>query len=173
MTTDPRRPTLPVDALERINRVCREFEATWKKGQSPRIEDYFDDARGDERSRLLEELLLLDVEYRREKGEAPSPEEYSVRFPEARSTIDIALSSRPEKGRPEKVGAYRILDVLGEGGMGVVYLAEQKEPVQRRVALKLIKLGMDTKEGNRMIACSLLRRTSRCRHSCSPGCVRM
>ncbi len=47
---------------------------------------------------------------------------------------------------PETIGPYRILDKLGEGGMGVVYVAEQTEPVRRRVALKLIKLGMDTKQ---------------------------
>jgi serine/threonine protein kinase len=43
------------------------------------------------------------------------------------------------------IGKYKLLSVLGEGGMGVVYLAEQAEPIQRRVAMKVIKPGMDSK----------------------------
>ena len=46
--------------------------------------------------------------------------------------------------RPDRIGPYTILDTLGQGGMGTVYLAEQHEPVHRRVALKLVKLGMDS-----------------------------
>ncbi|MCG8468530.1 MAG: serine/threonine-protein kinase [Gemmatimonadetes bacterium] len=46
----------------------------------------------------------------------------------------------------ERIGPYKILQTLGEGGMGVVYEAEQLEPVRRRVALKVIRLGMDTKQ---------------------------
>ena len=49
-----------------------------------------------------------------------------------------------EKGM--SVGPYRLLQELGAGGMGRVWLAEQTEPIRRRVALKLIKAGMDTKE---------------------------
>ena len=45
----------------------------------------------------------------------------------------------------DKIGRYKLLQQLGEGGCGVVYMAEQEEPVRRRVALKVIKLGMDTK----------------------------
>ena len=44
------------------------------------------------------------------------------------------------------IGRYKLLQKIGEGGFGVVYMAEQVEPVQRKVALKIIKAGMDTKE---------------------------
>src|SRR6202042_3378500 len=45
-----------------------------------------------------------------------------------------------------KIDFYYLLELIGEGGMGEVWLAEQKEPVRRRVAIKLIKAGMDTRE---------------------------
>jgi serine/threonine protein kinase len=45
----------------------------------------------------------------------------------------------------DRIGRYKLLEQIGEGGCGVVYMAEQEEPVRRRVALKVIKLGMDTK----------------------------
>src|SRR5215813_511134 len=44
------------------------------------------------------------------------------------------------------IGRYKLLEKIGEGGMGVVYMAEQREPVVRKVALKIIKLGMDSKQ---------------------------
>lgn len=52
---------------------------------------------------------------------------------------------RPLTERPGvQIGPYRLLQQMGEGGLGVVYLAEQQEPIQRKVALKVIKPGMDT-----------------------------
>jgi len=52
------------------------------------------------------------------------------------------LSEKPG----DRIGRYKLLEKIGEGGMGVVYMAQQEEPVRRRVALKIIKLGMDTKQ---------------------------
>jgi len=55
--------------------------------------------------------------------------------------VPIPLMEKPG----DKIGRYKLLQQIGEGGCGVVYMAEQEEPVRRRVALKVIKLGMDTK----------------------------
>jgi serine/threonine protein kinase len=60
-------------------------------------------------------------------------------------TGTIRLPSIPSEKSGEKIGRYKLLQQIGEGGCGVVYMAEQEEPVRRRVALKVIKLGMDTK----------------------------
>ncbi|MCK6501142.1 MAG: serine/threonine protein kinase, partial [Nitrospira sp.] len=49
------------------------------------------------------------------------------------------------EGPGARIGRYRLLQQIGEGGCGTVFMAEQEEPVRRRVALKVIKLGMDTK----------------------------
>ena len=43
-----------------------------------------------------------------------------------------------------RIGRYKLLEKIGEGGFGLVYMAEQTEPIQRKVALKIIKAGMDT-----------------------------
>ena len=67
-------------------------------------------------------------------GNEPETEEVSS------ATVDIMVDIG------SVIGRYKILEKIGEGGMGVVYMAEQTDPVSRRVALKIIKLGMDTKQ---------------------------
>jgi eukaryotic-like serine/threonine-protein kinase len=65
----------------------------------------------------------------------------------ARATIDAAtLDDPPDELEAKVIGHYHLLQKIGEGGMGEVWLAEQKEPVRRRVALKLVKAGMNTRE---------------------------
>jgi len=58
-------------------------------------------------------------------------------------SLDVAQSLDEKPG--SRIGPYKLLQKIGEGGCGVVYMAEQERPVRRRVALKVIKLGMDTK----------------------------
>ena len=55
-------------------------------------------------------------------------------------------NSLPAEGPGTTIGRYKLLQLIGEGGFGSVYMAEQEEPVRRKVALKIIKLGMDTKQ---------------------------
>ena len=64
--------------------------------------------------------------------------------PSGSSAFTASLESALEQVG-ESVGPYRLVRVLGEGGMGIVYLAEQEHPIQRQVALKVIKPGMDSK----------------------------
>jgi len=66
----------------------------------------------------------------------------------AEAVVPPGVTTASVAGDPldSTIGPYRLLRVLGEGGMGVVYLAEQRQPVHRRVALKLIKRGMDSRE---------------------------
>src|SRR4051794_30531973 len=58
------------------------------------------------------------------------------------ATVDLPISERPGK----VIGPYKLLQQIGEGGMGTVWMAEQTQPVHRKVALKVIKPGMDSRQ---------------------------
>ena len=63
------------------------------------------------------------------------------------ATVDLSPAEPPIAERPGTViGPYKLLEQIGEGGMGVVFMAEQNAPLQRTVALKIIKPGMDTRQ---------------------------
>ena len=71
----------------------------------------------------------------------------SLPEPDSPTTEATADEPGPNASGPGRcIGHYHLLQKIGEGGMGEVWLAEQKEPVRRRVALKLVKAGMDTRE---------------------------
>ncbi|MCX6923585.1 MAG: serine/threonine-protein kinase, partial [Verrucomicrobia bacterium] len=61
-------------------------------------------------------------------------------------TVKLQPPDLVTEGPGTVIGHYKLLQQIGEGGCGVVYMAEQEEPIRRRVALKVIKLGMDTKQ---------------------------
>ena len=144
-----------------IEQICGPFEealkATSAPGQTPRVEDYLGRVGEAERSVILRELVLLEVHYRCRGGEAPQTSEYQVRFPELDAEwLSDALAAAPTKvqarlpgvaaspGPGTLFGPYKLVQPIGQGGMGTVFLAEQLHPVQRQVALKLIKPGFDS-----------------------------
>ena len=115
-------------------------------------------ANPDERETFLQAACADDAGLRRRIAEMLAEHEPSERFFSgclASLTIDDIEASEAaefENDRPIagemaglRVGRYRLLRQLGEGGCGVVYLAEQEQPVRRHVAFKIIKLGMDTR----------------------------
>jgi serine/threonine protein kinase/outer membrane protein assembly factor BamB len=71
--------------------------------------------------------------------------EHANSFMENQAMLGAAPGASIEKAG-DHIGRYRLLEQIGEGGFGLVWMAEQEEPVRRRVALKIIKLGMDTRE---------------------------
>src|ERR1051326_1143260 len=116
------------------------FEAARQFGDAEKRAAYLDLACGKDQAlrQRIEELLRAG---RRAKG-----------FFQKQGAMLPALSAQtvPEapisEGPGSIIGRYKLLQQIGQGGCGVVYMAEQEEPVRRRVALKVIKLGMDTKE---------------------------
>jgi eukaryotic-like serine/threonine-protein kinase len=89
----PDHPALRLDA------ACDRFEAAWKKGQRPRIEDFLGEATVSERPEWLQALLDVELDCRRAAGEAPTPDEYRRRFPEHPQLIaDAFAESQPRPG---------------------------------------------------------------------------
>src|SRR5438128_2694835 len=94
--------SLPVSVQLRPEEVCTRFEAAWNAagpdGLAPGIGDYLGSAAGPERAALLRELLLLDLHYRRRRGEHPDAADYAAPCPndtEAIRAIFAELSSAP------------------------------------------------------------------------------
>jgi eukaryotic-like serine/threonine-protein kinase len=87
----------------------------------------------EELRRSLEMLLKAHVKAGDFLAQAPAP---------VRATVDLPITEAPGT----RIGPYKLLEQIGEGGMGAVWMAQQTEPVKRLVALKLIKAGMDSKQ---------------------------
>jgi hypothetical protein len=101
----------------------------------------------EERAAFLEGACLSDDEVRRRiEAQLTAHEQQSNVLPHEETTADIPPERSHAEGSGVAIGRYKLLEKVGEGGFGVVYVAEQKHPVKRRVALKIIKLGMDTKQ---------------------------
>jgi serine/threonine protein kinase/formylglycine-generating enzyme required for sulfatase activity len=148
--------------LLRVDEVCNRFETAWKADQRPQIEDYLAATPEPERTALLRELLALDLAYRRQVDEKPTPEPYLRRFPGHAELVAAAfgriapaakqLDELDSPGReaatasqtgaggeqdpPLRLGRYRVTAKLGAGSFGIVYRACDDD-LRRDVAIKV------------------------------------
>jgi eukaryotic-like serine/threonine-protein kinase len=99
---------------------------------------------GPERDEFLAEACRGDSELRRQLEALLLAHEQAGAF--LGKTISLPAQDFAIERTGTTIGRYKLLQRIGEGGFGVVYMAEQIEPVQRKVALKIIKAGMDTRE---------------------------
>ena len=103
---------------------------------------------GEARAAYLEEVCGPDLDLRRRVERLLDAQPKMGSFldsPAAGPTMTLP-SPQVAEGSGTVIGPYKLLEQIGEGGMGIVYMAEQTQPVRRKVALKIIKPGMDTRQ---------------------------
>ena len=139
------------DSAQRIDRLLKRddirqrFELAWRAGANPSLGQFLEEVAFADRGKLFVDLLGVELELRRERGEAPTATEYREHHPEYAAHIDAVFREAadqtrisPADLRPGSVlGDFRITREIGRGGMGVVYEAEQMS-LGRQVALKVL-----------------------------------
>jgi WD40 repeat protein len=137
-------------ALNRIDDVCQQFEASWRDGETPRLEEFIRGVSISERTPIFVELFHLELEYRGKRGELYELTTYLDRFPEFGGVVQEIFAQRMS-GSTSRIGEFRSFGSgklpvlhgyamerqLGRGGMGIVFLARSQK-LGRHVAIKMI-----------------------------------
>jgi tetratricopeptide (TPR) repeat protein len=163
-------PSLSLSVARRIDAVCVRFEAAWRAGQAPRIEDFLGDTQQAERETLLWELLRIEIDHRLRRGDVPTVADYLGRFPNRDRLLREEIEERvaraagnPRPGEtmathgtgagdstlpsdgwptpPVAVPGYEIRGPLGEGGMAQVFRVHDPD-FDRPLAIKVMKAGL-------------------------------
>jgi len=132
----------------RLERVCDGFEAAWRTslqngGDGPLIERHIEGIAPEERWAFLRELILTDQQYRELGGQVVDTREYEERFPEFAEFIPPLFRKTPSLTR---IRDYRLLEVIGQGGMGTVYKAQHMRLGKTRAIKVLARHLLDNQE---------------------------
>jgi serine/threonine protein kinase/tetratricopeptide (TPR) repeat protein len=154
-TNDTEKNELLAAATDTPAMMLVDQKRRWLHGERVLVEEYcrqFPSLQHDTESLL--DLIYSEVLLRERRGEQPTLAEYVERFPDLADQLRLQFeldqvvdsAKTMTEGSGTTIGRYTLLEKIGEGGMGVVYVAQQERPVTRQVALKIIKPGMDTQE---------------------------
>jgi hypothetical protein len=126
---------LSFEVLEQMDAICTDFESLWRAGQPARVEDFLARGRPELRAALLEELLHLELDYRRKRGEELEPGEYHSRFPDERAVVDRVWGEFSAKratvppGPPATAGPAQLkLTVIAGPHKGLVFHVREHAP---------------------------------------------
>ena len=159
-----------IELKKQLDNIAGKFEENWTADGKVNFVDYLKLTEREHGNQLLKLLIEVDIELRKKNGLPVSSADYSELGEDAEShakelvDIDVEVTVPPSKSNRSNVestatyptsktdeanrqiGPYKLLQQIGEGGMGSVWMAEQEQPVRRRVALKLIRGDMGSKE---------------------------
>ncbi|QDV87384.1 serine/threonine protein kinase [Planctomycetes bacterium TBK1r] len=146
--------------------LCDQFEASWQAGQPLSIRRLLKKIPSSQRTHLLKALLEIELEYRFQAEEQPTPKDYpfpgldaivALAFAETRRRIKSTVSDlTPSKqtdatqealGLPgRRIGPFKLLKKIGEDELVTVYMAEQQKPMLRTIALNIVQADLDHAE---------------------------
>ena len=154
-----------------LDAICVEFKDAWTANDQSGIATFLDQVDAKHRDRLMLMLIEIDIDLRNKHDLPVASADYADLGQQAIAHVEEMLNNEldvtiqpssasksdsieeTETYPPTKtdqsnrqIGPYKLLQQIGEGGMGSVWMAEQEEPVRRRVALKLIRADMGSKE---------------------------
>jgi type VI secretion system protein ImpC len=134
----PSLSSLPPDEARRVDDLCARFEDAWKKGERPRIEDYRPEVPEAVWPVLLRELAAIESAYRRRAGEWPAPDSAISVYNLSTTKQDLGQSLSHWSPDGEPIPGYRLVCILGKGGIGEVW--EARGPGGIPTALKRVPL---------------------------------